>query len=53
MMRPKCVKTISVTRLVTELNLESVLGKNFNHCTNLTSNKAQFGQVTDKGHGVE
>ena len=51
--RPKCVEAVCITRLVTELDLESVVGKNLDHCANLTGDEAQFGQVADESHGVE
>ena len=47
------MQTICAAELVHELDLESVVGKNLNHCANLTGNKAQLGQVADERHSIE
>ena len=52
-MRPERVETVCITRLVTELDLESVVGENLDDCPNLTGNETQLGQVADESNGVE
>ena len=53
LMRSERVEAVCITRLVTELDLESVVGENLDDCANLTGNEAQLGQVADESHGVE
>ena len=53
LMCPQRVETVCITRLVTKLDLESVVGENLDDCANLAGNEAQLGQVADESHGVE
>ena len=53
LMCPERVQAVGVAGLVTELDLESVLGKNLNDSTNLASDKTQLGQIADECNGVE
>lgn len=53
LMRPKRVKTVCITGPVTELDLESVVAENLDHCANLTGDEVQLGQVANDSHGVE
>ena len=49
----KRVKTVSVARLVAELDLESVLRKQLDDGPDLAGGKAKLGNVSNEGDRVE
>ena len=53
LLRPERVQAVGVAGLITELDLESILGKNLNDRTDLASDQAQLGQVADESYGIE
>ena len=53
LMCPERVETVCITRLITELDLECVVGENLDDCANLTGDEAKLGQVADESHGIE